>query len=117
MEELKFDRIKWYDQLKVSKEFVQDMRVGIGREHEDYLMDTFTIRFESVTMERLIGTKVVTHVVPKPKFLDWLFGRRKVIHIEVKAKEVLIHPETIGRGRGIVMYDSKVLNSDKPFDL
>lgn len=83
MDEYEFKRETFVSMLNVSKEVSQNML--------EELVDIETIRLKAYIWAHTADVLEVQ--LDKPKFLDWLLGRRKTAKIEVK--DMLIIPPVL----------------------
>ena len=111
-EEIAFDKERLSAFVKIEKQILDNKKFSVGYENRDFLKNLVTIMMRSHIYSNISEIRNIEHVLEKPTFLDWLFGRERKVNIEVKVKDLLLTtpPKGIDMAR---IYLMGIKNEDK----
>jgi len=95
-EEIAFDKEGLSAFMRIEKQLLDNKEFSVGYENEDFLKDLVSIMMKSHIYSNTSEVRNIEHVLEKPTFLDWLFGRERKVNIEVKVKDLLLTPPPKG---------------------
>ena len=95
-EEIAFDKEVLSAFMKIEKQIEDNKEFSVGYENEDFLNNLVSIKIRSHFYSNISEVRNIEHVLEKPTFLDWLFGRERKVNIEVKVKDLLLTPPSKG---------------------
>ena len=96
VKEAVFSREKIAAKMAVSERCLTDLKLNIGKTHEDYVLDRLTASLSGHIYSNTIDERKLEYYSEPPTFLDWLFRRRKLIIFDFKAKDLLLDPPSDG---------------------
>jgi len=111
-EEIAFDKEELSAFMKIEKQLLDNKEFSVGYENEDFLTNLVSIMMKSHIYSNTSEIRNIEHVLEKPSFLDWLFGRERKVNIEVKVKDLLLTPPRKGIDTARI-YLMGIKNKDK----
>jgi len=95
-EEIAFDKEELSAFMKIEKQLLDNKKTYVGYKDDDFLKNLVSIMMTSHVYSNISEIRNIDHVIEKPTFLDWLFGRERKVNIEVKVKDLLLTPPSKG---------------------
>jgi hypothetical protein len=97
LEKLEFNLDRASAYLKVSKEFIAEVK--INQNAMDLIYNQLGISIDAMFYSALKEERILTYYCPRPTFLDWLFRREKKVKWRLIVKDLLIDPPKLGAKR------------------
>lgn len=96
MESYILNKHKIVNHCLVAKELVDEMRLTVGLNNDDFLKDLFSMQLETYLKGLVQPTKVLTYYTPRPSFLDWLLQRTHPVKVIVYTHDIIKQPVAEG---------------------
>jgi hypothetical protein len=84
-----FEKEKASARLDVSKELFSFTTLNI---YENTILQELNIVLSGYFFSNLADERKLSYYCPRPRFIDWLFRRRKKVIFDFKAKDLLLNP-------------------------
>lgn len=110
MIELELTKEKMISYLKVSEEYIETIKLNIGRDNDDFVKGQLTIQMEAHFVKCQEETQTVTVYRKRPTFWEWLTRKEIVLKAEVNCKELMKNPPKFHPNKGTMIYSIRQSN-------
>lgn len=102
--DLNLTKEKMTSYMKVSQDYIESLRVNVGRNNDDFLKDTLTVQLEAHFVKCQQEIQTVTVYRKRPTFWEWLTRKEIVLTAEVNCKELMKNPPKFEPNKSTMIY-------------
>ena len=109
-EKVEFDVKKLSAKHKFSKLLLSHAQFLSGHDGDDFVTETLTAMLEGYILSHTADNRVLRFECKKPRFLDWLLGRREIATFKLEVNDLLLNPPKLKNTKRVYMINNEKLN-------
>jgi len=81
--------------MKISNDLFHDEKIISGYDSDDFARNLLTKQLHAYVYSKTLEDRDITFRFEKPKFMDWLLGRRGKSTLNLKVKDLLLNDSDV----------------------